>query len=59
VKKELRGCTVESLRTLAARDAWHHAKGYRSGRSMNVDVYHRELGFRARHQVGVEELRDA
>jgi hypothetical protein len=59
VRKELRGCTVESLRTLAARDAWHHAKGYRAGRSMNVDVYHRELGFRTRHQVGVEELRDA
>lgn len=56
--KELRGCTVESLRTLAAKDAWHAASGYRSKRGMFADVWHRELGHRVRHHVGVEELRD-
>ena len=29
--KEGRICTVESFRTLAAKDAWHHARGYRAG----------------------------
>ena len=53
---EFPGCTVETFRTLAARDAWHHAKGYRSGRSMVCDVLHRERGRIMRHEVGVEEL---
>lgn len=54
--KELRGCTAESLRTLAAKDAWHAASGYRSARGMFGDVWHREHGHRCRHLVGVEEL---
>lgn len=55
-KKDMRGCTAESLRTLAGKDEYHASHGYRSARSMNVDVWHRKLGFRTRHQVGVEEL---
>ncbi len=54
--KELHGCIVESFRTLAARDAWHHAKGYRSGRDMKVDLVHRQHGWRTRHTVGFGEL---
>lgn len=42
--KEHPGVIVETFRTLAAKDAWHAAKGYRSGRDMNVITYHREYG---------------
>lgn len=56
VVKELMGCTAEAVRTLAATDAYHHAHGYRSGRSMFADVWHREHGHRLRHTVGIEEI---
>lgn len=55
--KERRGVVVETFRTLAARDAWHHAAGYRSGRDMRCDTWHREFGLEARHIVGIERLR--
>lgn len=54
--KEFRGCTWESLRTLAARDAWHSAEGYRSMRDMKLDVWDHKRGRVMRHTVGVEEL---
>ena len=52
--KEYPGCTVETFRTLAARDAWHTAQGYRSGRDMKADVLHRKHGRILRHVVGIE-----
>jgi hypothetical protein len=55
-KKEYPGCVVETFRTLAAKDAWHHAQGYRSGRSMVCDVLHKDFGRVLRHEVGVEQL---
>jgi hypothetical protein len=55
-KKEYPGAIVETFRTLAARDAWHHGEGYRAGRNMVCDVYHRTRGRILRHEVGVEEL---
>ena len=54
--KEYPGCTVETFRTLAARDAWHHMSGYRAGRDMKADVLHREHGRINRHIVGIEVL---
>ncbi|HCE08547.1 MAG TPA: oxidoreductase [Oxalobacteraceae bacterium] len=42
--KEHPGAIVETFRTLAAKDAWHAGKGYRSGRDMNVITYHKEFG---------------
>lgn len=42
--RELRGVTVETFRTLAARDSWHAAQGYISGRDMTRIVLHREHG---------------
>lgn len=48
---ETRGCTIEAFRTLAPADAWHHAKGYRSGRDMNRITLHRRFGETARHTV--------
>jgi len=54
--KEKRGVTIETFRTLAPRDAWTHAAGYRSGRDMRCDVWHRDYGLETRHVVGVERL---
>lgn len=42
--KEHPGVDVESHRTLAASDAWHAGKGYRSKRDMSVIIYHRSYG---------------
>lgn len=54
--KEGRICTVESFRTIAAKDAWHHAKGYRSGRDIKSITYHREYGECERAIVGIREI---
>ncbi len=54
--KEFRGCTWESLRTLATRDAWHTAEGYRSMRDMKLDVWDEKRGRILRHTVGIEEV---
>lgn len=51
------GVIVESFRTLAPRDAWHNAQGYRSGQDMRLDILHREYGRINRHIVGIEEIR--
>jgi hypothetical protein len=51
--KELGGCTVESLRTLASKDKWHHGQGYRSGRDLKLDVWHREWGYQGRQVVDI------
>lgn len=52
--KEYPGCTVESFRTLAPKDAWHAAQGYRAGQDMKLDVIHRTSGPRIRHVVGID-----
>lgn len=57
--KELPGCTVETFRTLAAKDAWHHGQGYRAHRDMKADLYHREFGRICRHSVGIPQIRKA
>lgn len=56
-KTELRGCTIESFRTLAAKDAWHAAQGYRSGRDMNAIVWHKEFGEVARYRCDIRMAR--
>lgn len=50
------GCTVEVFRTLASRDAWATASGYRSGQSMVCDVLHRDYGRDCRHEIGIGRL---
>lgn len=50
---ELAGCMVESFRTLAARDAWSAAAGYRSGRDMTSIVFSKAHGEMARHRFDV------
>lgn len=53
---EYPGVLVETFRTLAARDAWHNASGYRSGRSIVCDVYHKNHGRICRHEIGISQL---
>ena len=56
--QEFPGVLWESFRTLAARDAYHAAAGYRSGRDMHCIIHHAEYGEVARNIVNVEMLRD-
>lgn len=58
-QKELRSCFVDTHRTLAGRDAWHHHAGYRSKQALKVNVYHREWGLDSVSVVGVERVRAA
>lgn len=53
---EMNGMIVETHRTLAAKDEWHHRSGYRAGRSMDAIVYHREHGEDHRNRVDVRRL---
>ena len=54
--KEFHGVTVETFRTLAARDAWHDGKGYRAGRDMRCIVHHRDYGEVERHRCDVSMI---
>lgn len=54
--KEFRGCTVETFRTMAGKDAWHHASGYRSDRDMKADIWHAKHGRINRHIVGIDQV---
>jgi hypothetical protein len=58
-QKELRGCVVDTHRTLAGRDAWHHHSGYRSGRALKAITYHKLYGLDSVAVVGVERVRAA
>lgn len=54
--KEYPGCIVETFRTLAPKDAWHHGQGYRSDQDMKCDVIHRQYGRINRHIVGIRQV---
>lgn len=54
--KEVQGVRVESVRTLAAKDAWHAGKGYRSMRDSRVVIYHAEAGEIERHTCAAAVL---
>ena len=53
---ELAGCSVESFRTLAARDAWTAGAGYRSGRDMQMIALHKEHGEVSRARIDISIL---
>jgi hypothetical protein len=57
--KEYPGVVVETFRTLAPRDAWHARSGYRSGRDMRLDVWHKQYGLINRHIVGINWIQDS
>lgn len=48
---EQNGVVWETFQTLAAKDAWHAASGYTSGRSMVAITHHRDKGEIMRHTV--------
>jgi len=51
------GCIVETHRTVAANDGWHHWKGYRSGKSLSAITYAREGGEISRQTVDLSVAR--
>lgn len=55
-RQEFPGIEVEYFRTLASKDQWHHASGYRSKRSLRCDVFHHEHGRILMHEIGIESL---
>ncbi len=55
--KEFAGCVWESFRTLAAKDAWHSAMGYRAGRDMKAIIYHKDFGEVERHTMSIAMLK--
>lgn len=54
--KEYPGVTVETLGTLAPRDAWAAGSGYRSEQDLQLDVWHRRWGLINRHVVGIRQI---
>lgn len=50
---EAGGVIVESFQSTAARDAWHQASGFRSGRSMSAITLHNLDGEIVRNRVNV------
>lgn len=56
-KKEYAGVTVESFRTLAAKDAYATWGGYRAGQDTKCIVLHKEFGEVERHTVNIDMIR--
>jgi transcription elongation factor Elf1 len=56
--KEYRGYKAESFRTLAGKDAWHHASGYRSDRDIKVIVLHADYGEVERFTFNIEQFKE-
>lgn len=54
--KEYPTCTIETFRTIAHKDAWHAASGYRSGQDLQCITYHREYGEVARNLVNLSQI---
>ena len=50
---ETGGVIVESFQSTSARDAWHEASGFRSGRSMSAIAFHNLAGEIARQKVNI------
>lgn len=54
--KEFDGVLVESFRTLAAKDVWHHGCGYRALRDIQSITYHREYGECGRNRISYKMI---
>lgn len=53
---EFSGCTWESFRTLAAKDAWHTGAGYRSLRDMTSITIHKDFGEIGRDTASIKMI---
>lgn len=49
---------VEGFRSLAAKDAWHEASGYRSGREAVAIVLDKDYGEIERHTAGIKRIQN-
>lgn len=56
--KEYQGVVVETFRTLAPGDDWHHGQGYRSDRDMRCDTWHKDHGLRWRGIVPISLIHE-
>ena len=52
--KEHPGCTVESFRSIAAKDSWHNGAGYRARRSMECIILDADGGEYGRNVVNIK-----
>lgn len=55
-RKDFPGCTVESFRTMAARDSWHSSKGYIAEQGIEALVFDRKRGLKGRTYVSLGEV---
>ena len=58
-KTEFSGCSVESFRTLAAKDNYAHSGGYRAGQDSKALVIHKDYGEIERHTINIGQLLEA
>lgn len=54
--EEYPGVVVETFRTLAPKDSYAAAEGYRSGQDMRLHVWHKEWGLINQHRVGIRQV---
>lgn len=55
-RKEYSGCTVESFRTLAAKDNYAYSGGYRAGQDSKALVIHKKYGEVERHTINIAQV---
>jgi hypothetical protein len=55
-RKEYSGCTVESFRTLAGKDAYAYSGGYRAGQDSKALVIHKDFGEVERHTINISQV---
>lgn len=55
-RKEYSGCTVESFRTLAAKDNYAYSGGYRAGQDSKALVIHKDYGEVERHTINITQV---
>lgn len=56
--KEHSGCTVETFRTLANKDAYAYSHGWRSGQDSKALVVHAKYGEVERHTINIAQVFD-
>lgn len=55
-RKEYSGCSVESFRTLAAKDNYAYSGGYRAGQDSKALVIHKDYGEVERHTINIAQV---
>lgn len=55
-RTEYSGCSVESFRTLAAKDSYAYSGGYRAGQDSKALVIHKDFGEIERHTINIAQV---